>query len=139
MNVNKVVYNNRALIDLTSDSVTISALKKGTTAHDNKGNAITGTALIAEGIKMIFYNITIPTSAWVASNTFAWLSYQATVTCNGVTENDYPNVIFAKASCEYLDGAGINLERSSTGENIVTVFASDKPGSNIVIDRIELT
>lgn len=139
MSVNKVVYNNRALIDLTSDSVTTSALKKGTTAHDNKGNAITGTALIAEGIKMIFYNITIPASAWTASSTFSWLSYQATVTCNGVTANDYPNVIFAKASCEYLDGAGINLERSSTGTNTVTVFASDKPGSNLVIDRIELT
>lgn len=139
MGVNKVVYNNRALIDLTSDSVTINALKKGITAHDNKGNVITGTALIAEGIKMIFYNITIPTSAWVASNTFSWLSYQATVTCNGVTADHYPNVIFAKASIDNLDNDGINLERSSTGTNSVTVYASDKPGSDLIIDRIELT
>lgn len=88
---------------------------------------------------MIFYNITIPTSAWVASNTFSWLSYQAIVTCDGVTADHYPNVIFAKASVDYLDGAGINLERSSTGTNSVTVYASDNPGTNLVIDRIELT
>jgi len=42
--INKVVYNNDTLIDLTQDTVTASNLYKGCTAHDKSGNTITGTA-----------------------------------------------------------------------------------------------
>lgn len=43
MAVNKVVYNNNTLIDLTSDTVDATKLLKGYTAHDKKGVKITGT------------------------------------------------------------------------------------------------
>ena len=43
MAVNKVIYNNETLIDLTTDTVTADKLLKGYTAHDKKGNKITGT------------------------------------------------------------------------------------------------
>lgn len=43
MAINKVVYDNRTLIDLTSDSVTPEILKKGYTAHDKSGTIIVGT------------------------------------------------------------------------------------------------
>ena len=43
MAVNKVVYNGRTLIDLTSDTVTEDTLLVGTTAHDASGKQITGT------------------------------------------------------------------------------------------------
>lgn len=43
MAVSKIVYDGRALIDLTADTVTADALLSGTTAHDKAGNAITGS------------------------------------------------------------------------------------------------
>ena len=42
--VNKVIVNNIAIIDLTSDTITASNLYKGITAHDKSGQSITGTA-----------------------------------------------------------------------------------------------
>lgn len=41
---NKVTVNNTTIIDLTSDTVTPSALAEGYTAHDKSGALITGTA-----------------------------------------------------------------------------------------------
>lgn len=42
MNVNKVAYGGRTLIDLTSDTVTPQTLVKGATAHAADGSIITG-------------------------------------------------------------------------------------------------
>lgn len=47
MAVSKIVYDGRALIDLTADTVTADALLSGTTAHDKAGNAITGAPRLA--------------------------------------------------------------------------------------------
>lgn len=43
-NVNKVVYGNDTLIDLTQDSVSAENLLEGETAHDRSGAPVTGTA-----------------------------------------------------------------------------------------------
>lgn len=43
MAVNKVVYNAKVLLDLTSDTVTADKLASGVTAHDKSGAKITGT------------------------------------------------------------------------------------------------
>lgn len=43
MGVNKVVYNNQTLVDLTADSVTGDVLLEGYTAHNASGDLITGT------------------------------------------------------------------------------------------------
>lgn len=43
MAYSKVVYNKKTLIDLTADTVSASTLKRGTKAHDKKGDVITGT------------------------------------------------------------------------------------------------
>lgn len=43
MPVNKVIYGKKTLIDLTSDTVTVSSLLKGVTAHDKTGASIVGT------------------------------------------------------------------------------------------------
>lgn len=43
MPVNKVVFGDRTLIDLTSDTVSADKLAKGVTAHDKTGVQITGT------------------------------------------------------------------------------------------------
>lgn len=41
--VNKVVQGNDTLIDLTADTVTVSVMLSGVTAHDASGAPITGT------------------------------------------------------------------------------------------------
>lgn len=43
MGVNKVIYKGRTLIDLTNDTVTPGTLAKGFTAHNARGEEITGT------------------------------------------------------------------------------------------------
>ena len=43
MAVNKVIFDNEVLIDLSGDTVTKSALAKGYTAHDCHGDVIEGT------------------------------------------------------------------------------------------------
>ena len=43
MAVNKVIYGNQTLIDLTSDTITAADLASGKTAHDKSGAIITGT------------------------------------------------------------------------------------------------
>lgn len=42
---NKVIYNNKVLIDLTGDTVTEGAMLNGVIAHDKTGKIITGTFL----------------------------------------------------------------------------------------------
>ena len=43
MAINKVIYGGRTLIDLSGDTVTADKILDGFTAHDKKGEAITGT------------------------------------------------------------------------------------------------
>ena len=40
---NKIIFGDKVLIDLTTDTITADALKKGVTAHDKSGEKITGT------------------------------------------------------------------------------------------------
>ena len=44
---NKVEFNNVTLIDLTNDTVSVSSLEVGTTAHSPDGSIITGTLVRA--------------------------------------------------------------------------------------------
>lgn len=44
MAINKVVYGNNTLIDLTADTITAADLQSGVTAHDASGAVITGTS-----------------------------------------------------------------------------------------------
>lgn len=43
MAVNKVVYGNNTLIDLSSDTLAAENMLEGVTGHDKAGNHITGT------------------------------------------------------------------------------------------------
>lgn len=56
MSVNKVVYNKKTLIDLTSDTVTAGMLFKGCTAHRADGIMITGTMFENYPDEQCFYD-----------------------------------------------------------------------------------
>ena len=43
MSVNKVIYGNQTLIDISDSTVTADKLSSGITAYDKAGNKITGT------------------------------------------------------------------------------------------------
>lgn len=49
MPINKIIYDDNVLIDLTEDSVTPETLLKGVTAHDKAGNLINGVHECAGG------------------------------------------------------------------------------------------
>ena len=63
--VNKVVYGNNTLIDLSSDTVTADKVLTGYTAHDASGASITGTA----GASVTGTNLTIPSSMGAVNGT----------------------------------------------------------------------
>ena len=73
MGINKIIYGDETLIDLTSDTVTAETLATGVTAHDSSGIAITGTM---RGGDDVLYG-TCDTAAATAAKT---------VTISGVTE-----------------------------------------------------
>lgn len=62
MAINKVVYGNNTLIDLTSDTVTADKLLEGYTAHDRSGALITG--MVTDG-DLLSYGLTDRTSPLV--------------------------------------------------------------------------
>lgn len=74
MAVNKVVYNNKTLIDLTTDSVTVNNLLWNRTAHSKDGSKITGA---------LFKN-------WPATQTFSETIEDSSG--NKVTGSDSANV-----------------------------------------------
>lgn len=51
-NVNKVIYDNEVLIDLTNDTVHEGNLMAGITAHSCEGAPITGMMTLYEGQKI---------------------------------------------------------------------------------------
>lgn len=70
MAISKVVYGNKTLVDLTSDTVTAETLADGYTAHDAAGNKITGLAGASiDGESLILNGI-------VTGETVEWRYYQ---------------------------------------------------------------
>lgn len=55
MAINKVVYGNQALIDLTNDTVSAEKLKVGATAHGANGQIISGE------LGGVYYGVSEPT------------------------------------------------------------------------------
>lgn len=46
MNINKVIYRDKTLLDLTEDTISADKLMSGETAHDKTGEMITGSLII---------------------------------------------------------------------------------------------
>lgn len=82
---------------------------------------------------LIFTNKTIATSAWASSSTYSGYSFQAAITCSGVTVNHYADVIFAPADATSANFAPVAV----TSANTVTVYAKAKPSATITIPTIK--
>lgn len=138
MSVNKVVYAEKVLIDLTTDNVDAASLRSGRIAHAASGSQITGTAIVADGVKMLFRNLTIPTSAWVNDGTYSDYPYRARITASGATESMWPDVLFSAASISVLESNQIGVPYARSNSGSVDIFASAKPSGTITVDYLIL-
>lgn len=138
MGVNKVVYSGQTLIDLTSDTVDSASLRSGRIAHAASGSRITGTAIVADGVKMLFRNLTVPTSAWVNDGTYSDYPYRARITASGATESMWPDVLFSAASISALESNQTAVPYAISNSGSVDIFASDKPSTALAIDYLIL-
>lgn len=98
-NVNKVVYGNVAVLDLTSDTVEADKLLQGYTAHDKSGAIING-AYVAPTINNITPSNTSPASMSTNNN------YKPTA--NGYAISSYSNVTPSNSSPATLTSGNIN-------------------------------
>jgi len=118
-NINKVIYGDQTLIDLTSDTVTPSDLMAGVTAHDASGEIIVGTAT-RNGSNKIIKNVTL---------TFSGLT--ATISDSDIKANsDYAVVYYNPA---YAEAAGITTESSN---GTITFTATTSPQNTITCDVV---
>lgn len=73
MSINKVIFGDETLIDLTSDTVKPSLLMSGVTAHDCTGTSITGTiiARTSSDIEVAGPTVSVPSGAYSSAATKA--------------------------------------------------------------------
>lgn len=138
MEVNKVVYSDQTLIDLTSDTVDAASLRAGLVAHDASGSQITGTAVVADGVKMLLRNIAIAASDWIDDDTYSDYPCRAQITISGATDDMWPDVLFSNGSIIALETAEINIPYARSNSDSVDIFASAKPSGTITIDYLIL-
>lgn len=138
MGVNKVVYSDQTLIDLTSDTVDAASLRAGLVAHNASGSQITGTAVVADGVKMLLRNIVIAASDWIDDDTYSDYPCRAQITISDVTDDMWPDVLFSNGSIIALETAEINIPYARSNSGSVDIFASAKPSGTITIDYLIL-
>ena len=120
MGINKVVYGNQTLVDLTEDTVTPETLLLGETAHDASGELIVGTATGGSGGNKIIKN-----------QTLTFTNLVATVSDSDVSaDSDFAVYYYNEAAAQ---AAGI-IAVSSNG--VITFTAQMEPQSTIIVDIV---
>ncbi len=151
--VNKVVYGNDTLLDLTGDTVTAGDMLSGVTAHDRSGAAITGTLEPVLGVEVNGTTISpdnngivdigsVPSAPTALSLTAAAGSWSSatpptqTITATGVTSNNNIIVgISGTATSTQLDeAAAAKLLCTAQGTDSITLTCyGTEPTGNIPI------
>lgn len=126
--ISKVVYGNKTLIDLTSDTVTAAKLLSGITAHAKDGSRINGNYVPY----VSFANKTIASSAWVSDATYSDYPYRASISCPGATSDMFPYVEFSEADAQ----SNLFFEGAASYSGGVYVYASAIPSAAITIPTI---
>ena len=84
---------------------------------------------------LTFSDVSVSVENWSEDTTYTDYPYKADITCNGVNENYFSDIVFNIA--EAL--SGIFAPISSTSGNVVTIFASEIPEGSITIPLIRCT
>ena len=93
-------------------------------------------AMVKRNIKngiLIFEDVYIEPSAFAEDTTYTDYPYKADITCEGVTADYIPDVIFSNEDVL----SGILAPSAEAGNNIVTIYASEIPEDPISIPVIE--
>ena len=97
MSINKVIFGDETLIDLTSDTVKPSLLMSGITAHNSAGTSITGTiiARTASDVGVAGPTVSVPSGAYSSAVTKTVAS--GSVKVNSVVAVKQPSISFNSA------------------------------------------
>jgi len=121
MEINKIIYGDRVLIDLSPITVTEETLGKGIVGINAKGELIVGTASFT---KRIQHSITLPLNGWL-DNTQTILADEVTSDCT----------IFAGADIgsaqEYAD---CEVWCSAQGDGWITFSCTYVPNEDLVVN-----
>lgn len=134
MAINKVVFGNDTLIDLTEDSVSASNLLEGETAHDRSGASVTGTAKQGH----IIQNVDGIDLTQRAKLQFA----DADVTDDSTNQKTTVGVVRKRTQAEYDDMSAADQAKGIihiTDANAKPLFASQVryDSSNTVKDKLD--
>lgn len=90
MSINKVIYGNEELVNLTDDTVTKDVLLNGVTAHDKKGTSITGTLFSGFPDTVTISKVTQPTAVNKKEKNIVKYGNKTLIDLSGdtVTENE---------------------------------------------------
>lgn len=113
MPVNHVIYDNKTLIDLRSDTVTPDTLAEGSTAHDAAGNKIAGT--MKPSVTLTSISVTTPPTktTYTAGDTFDPAGMVVAATYTNGTQIEVGGYLFSP-----------NTELK-IGDSVVTVYYAE--------------
>lgn len=138
MPVNKVVYNQNTLIDLTNDTVTKDSLKKGFTAHEADGTMIIGefigddydkidrilTAGLTDGYKHFSDDGTIISTTDSEGRTLVKTFSNNFLTCTTVLKD--PNgVELGRTVKSFSDNSSTIITTDSKGQRLIKSFSNN--------------
>ena len=125
--VNKVIFGNDTLIDLSSDTIEASALISGLTAHDKSGAAIIGTMPTRNGLdfNLAFQNngkfgISVPYGCYT-QGILTVEGVQISIPASGITNSFYievPNGTTTPSTAD--DWLRLTISVDSNGNSEVT-------------------
>ena len=84
-------------------------------------------------VGLIYENMIVSVSDWIADDTYEQFGYKADISCEGVTEEFFSDVVFGIE--EAISGNYAPI--SKTSEGIVTIYAVDIPEGDITIPTIK--
>lgn len=138
MPVNKVVYNQNTLIDLTKDTVTKDTLKKGFTAHQADGTMIIGefigddydkidrilTAGLTDGYKHFSDDGTIISTTDSEGRTLVKTFSNDFLTCTTVLK-DQNGIELGRTVKTFSDNSNTIITTDSKGQRLVKSFSDN--------------
>lgn len=129
MPINKVVYNQNILIDLTNDTVTPATLQKGFTAHKADGKIIVGTFVDDEIDRILTAGLTDGYKHFSDDGTII-----STTDFEGRTLTKTFSNNFLTCTTVLKDSKGIELGRTikSFSNNSSTIITTDSQGQKLV-------
>lgn len=129
MAINKVVYGNNTLLDLTSDTVTAATMLTGATAHDKSGEVINGTFAVEPNKTVTVAGNTVitPSSGYVEgdpvfiqSTAWKWANYAYTNTNSKMSQSYFstfsPTKLVSGKTYKIRASVSVYWENPRTGD-----------------------